>query len=457
MKYTASLLLIALLLMFDFSYAIDSFAPIVKKVIPSVVNVYSEKSSSNLAPFEDTLLERFFGYEGRVKSLGSGIIITSNGMIATNDHVVSNSKDIKVVLYNGKEFSASIVAVEKSSDLALLKIDEDIDGLPFLNFGNSDEIEVGDQVLAIGNPFGLGQTVTSGIVSALSRSGIGALSYNSFIQTDAAINPGNSGGALIDTKGNLIGINTAIMTKTGEYAGIGFAIPVNMLRTLTNNMKFTENGVFIERPWTGIIAQNITQEIASSINIDSLNGAIVKKIYNPSPAHDAGIEIGDIILKVDGISIKDNADLNYRIATSTMGDVIPIEIQRNGKIISVNLKLQSAPEIPSRDRVVISGEGVLDGIRMENISVAVKSEMGIESNIEGVIVTESKNRLSVELLKGDMILYINNSKITSTSDVYNVISSNINRTNWKFVIIRGNYSINMSFRSSVSEITKIGW
>ncbi len=281
-----------------------SFAPLVKKTAPAVVNVYTSKvvRERKLSPFgNDPFFNKFFGkdqfFGGRRKkqnSLGSGVIVEAGGFIVTNNHVIKGVNDYRVVLHDKREFKATLLLQDPKTDLAILKIDPKGEKLPTLQLGDSDKVEVGDLVLAIGNPFGVGQTVTSGIVSALARSRVGVSSYQFFIQTDAAINPGNSGGALIDMKGQLVGINTAIYTRSGGSNGIGFAIPVNMVKSVIRSSK--EGGKII-RPWVGAKLQEVTQDIATSVGLERPRGAMISKVHSKSPLAISGLKRGDIIVR----------------------------------------------------------------------------------------------------------------------------------------------------------------
>src|ERR1700761_364936 len=280
-----------------------SFAPVVKKVSPAVVNVYSRRTVQTRSPFfDDPLFRRFFGNQApfglpreRVQqSLGSGVILGADGTIVTNHHVINGAQQITVVLSDRREFEAKAILSDEHADLAVLKIDTHGERLPVLEVGDSDQLEVGDLVLAIGDPFGVGQTVTSGIVSALARTGIGS-DVSSFIQTDAAINPGNSGGALVDLDGKLVGINTAIFSQSGGSIGIGFAIPTTLVRTV---LQAATSGAPIHRPWFGSNGQEVTADIANAVHLPRPGGVLIKDLTADSPAAKAGIHMGDVITSI---------------------------------------------------------------------------------------------------------------------------------------------------------------
>ena len=301
-----------------------SFAPVVKRAAPAVVNVYSKRVVKRRGL---GFLERFFGDQGfpgmpreRVQnSLGSGVLVSADGFIVTNHHVINGGTDIRVVLHDKREFEAEVVLEDKRTDLTILKIDTGGKALPFLEFEDSDELQVGDLVLAIGNPFGVGQTVTSGIVSALARTDVGVTDYQFFIQTDAAINPGNSGGALVDVVGRLVGINTAIYSQSGGSHGIGFAIPANMVRVVVDSARV---GKTVQRPWLGASLQAVTSDIADSLGFDRPKGALVMELHRMSPLKKAGIRRGDVLLSLDDRDIDASQEFTYRFATKQIGGMV---------------------------------------------------------------------------------------------------------------------------------------
>src|ERR1700757_2290870 len=300
-----------------------SYAPVVQRVHPAVVNVYAAKIVQNHNPFlDDPIFRRFFGLQGgpqeqMQRSLGSGVMIDPSGLVVTNAHVIEGADQVKVSLADKREFEAEIVLKDPRSDLAVLRLKGVHEKFPTLDFANSDELMVGDVVLAIGNPFGVGQTVTHGIISALARTQVGITDYQFFIQTDAAINPGNSGGALVDMTGRLAGINTAIYSRSGGSQGIGFAIPANMVRVVVASAK--SGGKAVKRPWLGAKLQTVTPEIAESLGLHSPTGALVASVVSGSPAARAGLKSSDLITAIDGQTIDDPNGFEYRFATRPLG------------------------------------------------------------------------------------------------------------------------------------------
>ena len=343
-----------------------SFAPIVKRATPAVVNVYAARVQKDVRNplLDDPFFQHFFGIEGgqapdRIqRSQGSGVIIDADGFVVTNQHVIEGMTEVKVALGDKREFDAEIILRDPRTDLAILRL-KGIKGLPSIELGNSDAIEVGDLVLAIGNPFGVGQTVTSGIVSALSRTQISGSDYQLFIQTDAAINPGNSGGALVDVEGRLIGINTAIYSKSGGSNGIGFAIPVNMVKVVANSAR--EGSKIVRRPWFGGRLQPVTADIAESLGLDRPIGALVVSLVDSGPAATAGLKPGDVILAVDDQVVEDADGFGFRFATKPVGNKATLRVNRGGKIITLTVNTLVAPETVPRDLQTLTGRWPLAG------------------------------------------------------------------------------------------------
>jgi len=398
-----------------------SYAPIVKKAAPAVVNVYVRSHVRAFSsPFaNDPFFQRFFG-EGfglpreRIQSsLGSGVIISPDGIIVTNTHVVKGGADteIRVALADKREFDARVVAQDDKVDLAVLKIEGGHGNFPFLDFANSDELEVGDLVLAIGNPFGVGQTVTSGIISALTRTEMAHSDSQVFIQTDAAINPGNSGGALIDMTGKLVGINTMIFSQSGGSVGIGFAIPSNLVRLFANNAMA---GRKIERPWIGAQLDTVTRDMAQSLGLDRVSGAVVVRLTNDGPAAKAGLALGDVIVAVDGFEVADAHSVHYRMTTRGIGNTTKLRVIRKGKVIHIALPLVAAPK-PGRDDVRnLSGNNPFDGARVSNILPSVADELNLTETEGVVIVAVRSGGIAARLgfRPGDVILQVGRTKIT---------------------------------------------
>lgn len=403
-----------------------SFAPIVKRVAPAVVNVYANRKvvqQRRVSPlFDDPFFRRFFGDPGqpfgrpqeRVQSsLGSGVIISSDGIVITNHHVIKDADEVRVALADKREFDADVVLMDERTDLAVLKIKGD-GPFDFVQFADSDSLQVGDIVLAIGNPFGVGQTVTQGIVSALARTQVGVSDYQFFIQTDAAINPGNSGGALVDMNGNLVGINSAIYSKSGGSNGIGFAIPAHMVQFIA---MAAENGGKVQRPWLGATMQLVSAEIAEALNLDRPRGVIVTKIYPDSPAENAGLEISDLVLAVDGKEVLDPNSFGYRFVTKKLGETAVFTILRDGKEKTIKVRLEPAPESTPRDTRELREYSPFEGATVMNLSPAVADELHLEDRFDGVVISSIAPGSTAErvgLRPGDIVRAINDDKVEST-------------------------------------------
>jgi Do/DeqQ family serine protease len=426
-----------------------SYAPIVKQATPAVVNVYASRTERGPRNplFDDPIFQQFFGGgqgRGRVaQSLGSGVIVDASGLVVTNHHVIENMTDVKIALSDHREFEADIVLRDPRTDLAVLRI-RGAGPFPVLDVGDSDALEVGDFVLAIGNPFGVGQTVTQGIVSALARTQIGSSDYGFFIQTDAAINPGNSGGALVDLHGRLVGINSAIYSKSGGSMGIGFAIPVNMVRTVITAAKSGTSDV--KRAWIGASLQAVTREIADSLSLQRPVGALVSDVVNKGPADEAGLRRGDVIIAVDKRSVDDPEAFGYRIATRPLGTEVTLSVLRAGQTISLPIKLVPPPEEPRRERVEIGGNSPFTGASFVNLSPATQDELSIDGFKTGVAVerVQEDSIASSWLQKGDVILSVNGVKISRTTDVRDVAASR--PTYWKVSIGRDGQVLTSVFR-----------
>lgn len=430
-----------------------SFAPVVKTTAPAVVNVYSKTLAAQDAQqglFNDPFFRQFFGDRGNFRrprkqaenSLGSGVIVDSTGLIVTNNHVIRGGTDIRVVLADKREFEAKVMLADERSDLAILKIDVGDEVLAALPFGDSDNLEVGDLVLAIGNPFGVGQTVTSGIVSALARTQVGISDYQFFIQTDAAINPGNSGGALVNMAGELVGINTAIFSRSGGSIGIGFSIPSNMVKTVVQS---AESGKKIQRPWSGANLQDVTADIAESLGFARPEGALVASLHPESPLLTAGLKQGDVILALDGHQIENAKEFNYRVATSKIGQASIIEFQRNGKAREASVTLVVAPETTERSETLMEGKNPLQGMVVANLSPAVAEELGVPSSLSGVIALEIKNGPAKRFFrKGDILLEVNGVSIASVDDLQRAVTGDENY--WEIQVNRGGRKLQMTLR-----------
>lgn len=420
-----------------------SFAPLVKQVSPAVVNVYAtRKEKQQRNPFmDDPFFRRFFGggddapRERVQRSLGSGVIVDPSGLIVTNHHVVENMTDVKVSLSDRREFDAEIVLRDPRTDLAILKIKSD-QKLPALEIGNSEALEVGDLVLAIGNPFGVGQTVTSGIVSALARTQVGISDYQFFIQTDAAINPGNSGGALIDMDGRLVGINTAIFSQSGGSHGIGFAIPVDMVKVVIAAAK--SGGQMVRRPWFGARLQNVSSDLVDSLGLDRPTGALVASVIAKSPAADAGLKTGDVILAFDGHPVTDPDAFGFRLGTRQVGGDAKLEVLRGGKKSILTVKMIAAPDTRPRDPVELKGRWPLSGATLANLTPALAEELSLDGGDSGVVVSAVKDNspaAEIGLKKGDVIVSIDGEALTASRDAEKLQKPR--NYYWKLIISRG--------------------
>lgn len=412
-----------------------SFAPVVKKVAPSVVKVFTttkmkmpDYSQSPL--WNDPFFRRFFGDDlgdGRSRrrgrapkqfGLGSGVIVTKDGYILTNNHVVDNADEIKVMLNDGREFTAKVVGKDPKTEVAALKIEAS--DLPFVTLANSDKVEVGDLVLAVGNPFGVGQTVTMGMVSAIGRASQDlALPYQDFIQTDAAINPGNSGGALVDIEGRLIGINTFIVSRSGGNEGVGFAIPVNLARTVVESL--VEHGRVI-RGFLGVFPQDVTTPIAKQFGLDETTGALVAEVTPSSPAEKAGLKVGDIVTEIDGKTVKDSQYLRNHVANTAPGEKISLKVLRDGKTKSLDVTVKEFPKDEQTAQAEKDEKGTgdaLDGVSVADIDAAARSQFRLPRDLQGALVTdvdEDSVAYEVGLRPGDVILEIDRKAVHNSQD-----------------------------------------
>ncbi|MGC4071434.1 MAG: DegQ family serine endoprotease [Nibricoccus sp.] len=420
-----------------------SYSPVIKQVAPSVVRVNVTERAKNveaqeLPPFfNDPQFRQFFGSpfgygegqgQGRggrqmqrqpeQQGLGSGVIVSADGYVLTNNHVVNGADVIKVSLNDGRELTAKVVGTDPKSDLAVIKIDAK--DLPAITFSDSEKIEVGDKVLAIGNPFGFGQTVTSGMVSALGRSLGDREKYEDFIQTDAAINPGNSGGALIDVKGRLVGINTAIYSRSGGFQGIGFAIPANLARSVMEQL--VANGKVV-RGYLGVTMQPIDADLAEQFSLKTNEGVLVAEVVAGSPAAKAGLEPGDVITKFQGKEVKDGRALKFSVANIAPGTKVPVEVLRHNKTEKLELKVGEQPKDMSLARNEANGsgktEGTLNGVGVADLEPAARREFGISSRVQGALVTEvdpASAAAAAGLQAGDVIQEINREPVRSAED-----------------------------------------
>ncbi len=412
-----------------------SYAPIVKKAAPSVVNIYSTRIVHQQLMrnplLNDPFFRQFFGDQvpnnerertRKEQSLGSGVVISPDGYILTANHVVEGADEVKVAIDDGKkEYTAKVIGTDPPTDVAILKIDAK--NLSAITLADSDQLEVGDIVLAIGNPFGVGQTVTMGIVSALGRSGLGFNGYEDFIQTDAAINPGNSGGALVDAEGRLVGINTAIISRSGGNQGIGFAVPINIARHV---MERLISGGKIMRGYLGVFPQDISPGLAEQFNLPDQNGALVGDVLPNSPAEKAGIKPGDVITEFDGKPINDANSLRLLTSQATPDSKVIVKLLRGGseKTVSVTLGELTAESVSNEsdqngDNSDNSKVDALDGVTVEDLDSQARQELKAPENLQGAVVAdvdENSNSAEAGLQKGDVIVEINRQAVTSADD-----------------------------------------
>ena len=424
-----------------------SYAPVVRRAAPAVVNVYAARVVENRNPFmNDPLFRQFFGAVPReqvLRSLGSGVIIDSSGLVVTNYHVIEGASEVKVALSDKREFDAEIVLKDEHSDLTVLRLKGANEKFPVLDFANSDDLQVGDVVLAIGDPFGVGQTVTHGIVSAVARTQVGISDYQFFIQTDAAINPGNSGGALVDLNGRLVGINTAIYSRSGGSQGIGFAIPANMVRVVVASAK--GGSAAVKRPWLGAKLQEVTPEIADSLGLKRPSGALVANVAAAGPAAHAGIKTGDVIVGIDGTVVDDPNSFDYRFATKPLGGNAQVALLRQGREVAVTIALQSAPETP-REEVEIRTHSPFLGAKVANLSPALADELRLDTQAQGVVIVgiaDGSMAQSIGFRKGDIVVSVNNQKIERSTDLDRVTRAGGRQ--WRVTINRGGQQISVMF------------
>ena len=414
-----------------------AFSEIVSAVSPMVVNISTTKVvRRDTGPFfEDPFFDLFNPFHDfrmpkkwKEQSLGSGVIVSPDGYIITNNHVVEKADEIKVTLLDKRSFKGRIVGADPKTDIAVVRIDAS--SLPTLKWGDSEKLQVGEFVLAIGNPYGLSHTVTMGIISAVGRANVGIADYEDFIQTDAAINPGNSGGPLVNIKGELIGINTAIFSRTGGYQGIGFAVPSNMVRLVMDQL--VQRGKII-RGWIGVTIQELTPELSQKFGLKKSNGALVSDVAKDSPAAKAGIIRGDVILEFNGKEVKDVSSLRNMVAQSKTGSEVSMKILRSGKeytvkVIIVEMPREIAEVVPSQLPNDSEAEA-LTGLTVMDLTKEIARQLGLYKDEKGVVVVKVEPGSpadEAEMKKGDIIKEIDKKKVDNLGD-FNRIASNIKK------------------------------
>lgn len=393
-----------------------SFAPVVRETAPAVVNI----SAVGVQRVQDPFFSRFgFGPQTqRVGSVGSGVIVRPDGVVVTNNHVIEGMQQIRVTLNDRREFSARVVLADPRSDIAVLQLEGVQERLPTLNIDDQEEQQVGDLVLAIGNPFGVGQTVTNGIISALNRTETGISDSGSFIQTDAPINPGNSGGALVDMDGDLIGINTAIFSRSGSSSGVGFAVPATMVRRVVESA--VGGATAVVRPWLGVKGETVSADIARSLGLDRPQGLVVTDVYPGGPAARAGLRQGDVITAIDGAEVNDQGGLNFRVGTRAPNDTVQVGVLRDGRPETLSARVQPLPGDADIDQAIIIRSGVLSGAQALALNPALADSLGGDPFATGVIVggvQRGSYAARTGLQRGDIILAVNGRAVTSVEQL----------------------------------------
>ena len=405
-----------------------SFVPLVKQAAPAVVNIYAKRIiEERRSPFSrDPFFRDFFRNFGQLQprvqnSLGSGVILSADGYVVSNYHVVGGATDIRVVLNDGREISGNVILSDQESDLAVLKLNSD-EVLPYLELRKSDTVEVGELVLAIGNPFGVGQTVTNGIISGLARTGIASGSAKGyFLQTDAPINPGNSGGALIDISGALIGVNTSILSRSGGSNGIGFAIPADLVGQFLIQAK--EGRTSFIRPWAGMRGQPITFEMAASLGLPAMSGMIISELHELSPFSLAGIQVGDIITKVDGLDINSPEEMLYRMSVGGIGTTVDVSYLSQGIIKSVQIDLVEMPNIEA-EQVILGPKFIFLDLHISELTPEFQSKFGLSFSSKGLVVLDP-GRIAgrLGLRSGDLLQEINGKSVETVDEAMSSIGS----------------------------------
>ena len=424
----------------------SSFAPVVRRAAPAVVNISSKRLVRQQADPFWAMFNRGVPPARLAQSLGSGVIVRPDGVIVTNNHVVEGGQEITVALSDRREFTAKVLLADPRRDLAVLKIELPAgERLAVLPIDDSGDTEVGDLVLAIGDPFGVGQTVTNGIISALNRTTDPNGDMGSaYIQTDAAINPGNSGGALIDMDGDLIGVNSFILSRSGSSSGVGFAIPAAVVRRVVETA--VGGGHAVVRPWLGARTQSVTPDLARALGLNLPQGAVVADIWPNGPAARAGLRQGDVVLQIDGRPVPDAATLSYAIGNHRPGDTAPLLVRRDGREQTLTLRAEPPPATPARDERTLAGRHPFDGATVVNLSPAVADETGLDPfTPPGVLVTGVTRGLAMNagLRPGDIVRDVNGVKITTVRSLADVVGAP--QRGWRVTIERNGQQVTATF------------
>ncbi|TLP61580.1 PDZ domain-containing protein [Parasedimentitalea maritima] len=427
------------------------FAPLVKEAAPAVVNIYAkivtqerQRTPFSNDPFFDDFFRGLSQPQQRVQnSLGSGVILSDDGIVVSNYHVVGMATEIRVVTTDRREYNARVILSDKASDLAILQLD-DAEDLPFLELRNSDQVEVGELALAIGNPFGVGQTVSSGIISGLARTGTATgEGFGYYLQTDAAINPGNSGGALIDVNGDLIGINTRILSRSGGSNGIGFAIPANLVGEIVHQARSgTEE---FKRPWAGMSGQPVDADLAASLGMTLPEGMVISDLHSASPFVEAGFKVGDVISMVDGQVVNSPSEMAFRMSVAGMGSTAQVTRLRGTDKDVLDVQMMAAPNSPPAAPIQLGENTPLPGLTVARINPDVIFRMGLALNAEGIVITDpGQHGARAGLRPGDVLLAINGNEVVETTEVPQFLSESGRRL--KLNLQRGGQRLNLRFR-----------
>lgn len=421
-----------------------SYAPLVKEVSPAVVNVYTKKTVQRRMTMQEFMYGRRFGTPSNrsvQNSLGSGVIVGEDGVVVTNNHVIQDADEVVVVLADRREYPAELILADERTDLAVLRIDTEGAPLPTLNYANTIGVEVGDLVLAVGNPFGVGQTVTTGIISATARTDVGVSDYAFFLQTDAAVNPGNSGGALVNTRGDLVGINTAIFSRSGGSNGIGFAIPSEMVKRVVDAA--VNEGTLV-RPWLGLKGQSVSFDIAKAQGLDRPLGVIITEVYDDGPADRSDLRRGDLVLRIDGREVFDERGLKFLAATKSPGEDVVLDVLRGGKEQTLVTRLSAPPGTSEAEVVLLEGRHPFTGAEVAELSPRLAEELGRDPFESGVLVNRVMRGAYARRIvrSGDIIVEIDGQSIKTIEDLDQALDRDSGR--WDIEINRNGRTISGS-------------